>query len=114
MEEKKDITATKEVKTEAKTENTRTGERKPFKKFDKPRRFTKNKFFSRKKFCFFCKNKDIEIDYKNVGLMRRFTAENGKITPRKFTGTCAKHQRSISNEIKKARQMALIKYTDMH
>ena len=113
MEEKKDIKVTEEVKPVS-TENKQKEERKPFKKFDKPRRFTKNKFFSRKKFCFFCKNKDIAIDYKNVGLMRRFTAENGKITPRKFTGTCAKHQRAVSTEIKKARQMALIKYTDRH
>ncbi len=78
------------------------------------RKSYKKKFFYKKKFCFFCKNPDVEIDYKNLGLLRRFTIDSGKISPRRFTGTCAKHQRKISNEIKKARQMALIKYTDKH
>lgn len=72
----------------------------------------KSKFFLRKKVCYFCKNKDVVIDYKDVNLMRRFIAESGKIVPRRFSGTCAKHQRKLSTEIKKARQMALIPYTD--
>ena len=73
-----------------------------------------NKFLFKKKVCFFCKNKDSAIDYKDVGLLKRFIAENGKITPRRFTGACTKHQRKIAVEIKKARQMALIQYTDKH
>ncbi len=76
------------------------------------RRPDKRKFFLKKKVCFFCKNKETNIDYKDVNLMRRFVAESGKITPRRFSGTCAKHQRKLSTEIKKARQMALIPYTD--
>ena len=72
----------------------------------------KRKFFMKKKVCFFCKNKDVVIDYKDVNLMRRFVAESGKIVPRRFSGTCAKHQRKLSTEIKKARQMSLIPYTD--
>ncbi|MBN1327739.1 MAG: 30S ribosomal protein S18 [Candidatus Cloacimonetes bacterium] len=72
----------------------------------------KNKFFFRKKVCFFCKNRDVSIDYKDVNLMRRFISESGKISPRRFTGTCAKHQRRLVVEIKKARQMALISYTE--
>jgi small subunit ribosomal protein S18 len=78
-----------------------------------PRRSSdKRKFFMKKKVCFFCNNKDVEINYKDVNLMRRYVAESGKITPRRFSGTCAKHQRKLSTEIKKARQMALIPYTD--
>jgi len=65
----------------------------------------------RKKFCKFCKNDKIEIDYKNVNLMRRSTFNSGKIIPRKISGTCSKHQRKLAKEIKRARQMALIPYT---
>ena len=78
----------------------------------RPNHMSKRKFVFRKKVCFFCSHKDAKIDYKDVNLMRRFIAESGKITPRRFTGTCAKHQRQLSNEIKKARTMALIPYTD--
>ena len=74
----------------------------------------RGKFLFKKKVCFFCKNKDAVIDYKDVGLLKRFIAESGKITPRRFTGACTKHQRKIAVEIKKARQMALIQYTDKH
>ena len=65
----------------------------------------------KKKGCYFCKNKDVVIDYKDVNLMRRYIADSGKISPRRFTGTCAKHQRRLAREIKKARQMSLISYT---
>ena len=71
----------------------------------------KRKFFLKKRICFFCKNKEAILDYKEVNLMKRFVAESGKIVPRRFSGTCAKHQRKLSTEIKKARQMALIPYT---
>ena len=74
----------------------------------------RGKFLFKKKVCFFCKNKDAVIDYKDVGLLKRFFSESGKITPRRFTGACTKHQRKIAVEIKKARQMALIQYTDKH
>ncbi|MCF7911764.1 MAG: 30S ribosomal protein S18 [Candidatus Cloacimonetes bacterium] len=84
--------------------------RKPFR--GNPKRSDKRKFFMKKKVCFFCKNKEAVIDYKDANMMRRFIAESGKITPRRFSGTCAKHQRKLSTEIKKARQMALIPYTD--
>jgi small subunit ribosomal protein S18 len=73
-----------------------------------------NRFLFKKKVCFFCKNKDAVIDYKDVGLLKRFISESGKITPRRFTGACTKHQRKIAVEIKKARQMGLLQYTDKH
>jgi len=96
--------------TEKKVYKPRTGgagNRRPY----RSNRSSKN-FFFRKKVCFFCKNKEAEIDYKDVGLMKRFIAESCKISPRRFTGTCAKHQRKLVKEIKKARQMALIPYLE--
>ncbi len=76
--------------------------------------YARKNFFYKKKVCYFCKNKDAVIDYKDVSLMKRFISESGKISPRRFTGTCAKHQRKLATEIKKARQMALIHFTDKH
>ncbi|MCB5265476.1 MAG: 30S ribosomal protein S18 [Candidatus Cloacimonetes bacterium] len=70
----------------------------------------RRKKYTRRKYCKFCANKDIVIDYKNIDLMRQFTSDVGKIEAARLTGTCAKHQRKISNEIKRARQMALIAY----
>lgn len=100
----------------------RTGDRPEQKRYSRPAgggggrpsRYNKNRFFFKKKVCFFCKNKEVVLDYKDVELMRRFIAESGKISPRRFTGTCAKHQRQLSTEIKKARQMALIPFTERH
>jgi len=65
---------------------------------------------NRKKVCVFCVEK-AEIDYKDVARIKRFITENGKILPRRQTGTCSKHQREIANAIKRARYMALIPYT---
>lgn len=67
--------------------------------------------FQRKKFCRFCANKDVIIDYKNVSALRQFITERGKIIPRRISGTCAKHQRTLTREIKKARIMALVPFT---
>ena len=65
---------------------------------------------SKKKFCFFCKNKITFIDYKDVELLKKHISINGKITPRRVTGTCAKDQRMLAVAIKRARQMALLPY----
>jgi small subunit ribosomal protein S18 len=65
----------------------------------------------RKKVCFFTKNKITHIDYKDVELLRRFISANGKIAPRRVTGTSAKYQRILAIAIKRARQMALLPYT---
>lgn len=64
----------------------------------------------RRKVCYFTKNKIESIDYKNVELLKKFIAPNGKIIPRRTTGTSAKYQRLLSTAIKRARQMALIPY----
>lgn len=65
---------------------------------------------SRKKVCYFVKNKITYIDYKDVELLKRFISANGKIAPRRVTGTSAKYQRMLAIAIKRARQMALLPY----
>lgn len=64
---------------------------------------------NRRKVCAFCVEK-APIDYKDVPRIKRFISENGKILPRRQTGTCSTHQRAIANAIKRARYMALIHY----
>ncbi|HHX72726.1 MAG TPA: 30S ribosomal protein S18 [Clostridiales bacterium] len=65
----------------------------------------------RKKVCAFCADKIYNIDYKDVSRLRRFTSERAKILPRRMTGTCAKHQRQLTDAIKRARHIALMPYT---
>ena len=65
---------------------------------------------SRKKVCFFTKNKITYIDYKDVELLKRFVSANGKIIPRRVTGTSAKYQRMLAIAIKRAREMALLPF----
>ena len=64
----------------------------------------------RKKVCAFCVDKVTSIDYKDTGKLRRFLSERGKILPRRTTGTCAMHQRQLTEAIKRARQIALLAY----
>lgn len=70
----------------------------------------------RKKMCYFTANKIKmkEVDYKDVGLLRKFIMDNGKIVPSRITGTKAKYQRALSNAVKLARFVALLPYTDRH
>lgn len=68
------------------------------------------RFVSRPKFCQFCSDKNLVIDYKNVELMSRFINETGKIRPRRQTGTCAKHQREVASAVKNARHIALLPF----
>ena len=114
--EKTNVETTTAKPTEVRIERPYSRPSRPPQDRDNRRRTFKprGKFLFKKKVCFFCKNKDAVIDYKDVGLLKRFIAESGKITPRRFTGACTKHQRKIAVEIKKARQMALIQYTDKH
>lgn len=76
--------------------------------------FTKKKFSPRRKFCRFCADKDLPLDYKRPDVLRDFLTERGKIIARRITGTCAYHQRQLTREIKRARQMALLFYTTAH
>ena len=66
-------------------------------------------FQKRKKYCKFCAEKK-EPNYKDVETLKEFISERGKIIPRRTSGTCAKHQRKLSVEIKRARQLALLPY----
>ena len=63
-----------------------------------------------RKVCYFTKNNIKYIDYKDVELLKKFLSANGKIIPRRVTGTCAKYQRKLAVAIKRARQMALLPY----
>jgi len=72
--------------------------------------FTPRRFISRPKICQFCADKNVVIDYKQVDLLRRYITEEGKIRPRRQTGTCARHQRVLAREIKRARHLALLPY----
>ncbi len=69
----------------------------------------KGKTFFRRKVCKFCTQK-VTVDYKNPDGLRRFVTERGKILPRRITGTCAKHQRDLAREVKRARVLALLPY----
>ena len=65
----------------------------------------------RKKVCYFTANGITHIDYKDTELLKRFISERGKILPRRVTGTCAKHQRTLTVAIKRARIMGLLPFT---
>ena len=52
-----------------------------------------------------------ELDYKNADDLRKYINEKGKILPRRVTGTCAKHQRIVATQIKRARMMAILPFT---
>ena len=60
--------------------------------------------------CRFCDSKDIYIDYKDEKRLSRFVSEQGKIIPKRITGTCAKHQRQLVKAIKRARHLALLPF----
>jgi small subunit ribosomal protein S18 len=64
--------------------------------------------------CAFCVDKIKEVDYKDLGRLRRFLSERGKIEPRRKTGTCAAHQRSLNVALKRARQLAMLPFTAEH
>ena len=66
----------------------------------------------KKKVCAFCADKIGHIDYKDTAKLRRYTSERAKILPRRVTGTCAYHQRELTTAIKRARQIALMPYTN--
>lgn len=68
------------------------------------------KVFSRRRVCRFCTDKEITIDYKDAKTLKNFVTERGKIIPRRIYGTCAKHQRQLTEAVKRARQLALLPY----
>lgn len=74
-------------------------------------RGVKRKFIRRPKICQFCVDANVKIDYKNYDLLRRYVTEEGKIRPRRQTGTCALHQRELAQAIKRARHIALLPFS---
>lgn len=65
---------------------------------------------AKRKVCYFCANPMVNIDYKDVDLLARYISDKAKILPRRATGTCALHQRKVAEEIKKAREIALLPF----
>ncbi len=65
----------------------------------------------KKKVCNFCVDKATHIDYKDIRKLGKYVTERGKILPRRITGTCATHQRSLTSAIKKSRIIALLPYS---
>lgn len=65
----------------------------------------------RRKVCRFCADKESRIDYKDARGLGNYLTERGKIIPSRITGTCARHQRSLTTAIKRARTVALLPYT---
>ncbi len=85
-----------------------------FSKDRKPKRNTQSLLFKRKRFCRFTVANVVEIDYKDVDVLRDFIGETGKITPARLTGTRAYYQRQLTVAIKRARFLALVPYSDQH
>ena len=70
------------------------------------------KRFQRRKFCKFCSEKTEFIDYKDIRLLKSYLTERGKILSRRMTGTCAKHQRDLSESIMRSRTIALLSFVE--
>ncbi|MEW6068558.1 MAG: 30S ribosomal protein S18 [Nitrospirota bacterium] len=66
----------------------------------------------RRKFCRFCSEKVGYIDYKNIKVLKNYLTERGKILPRRMTGVCAKHQRDLTEAVKRARSIALLAFAE--
>ncbi len=65
---------------------------------------------SRRKFCQFCADHVDTVDYKNEELLRNYISEDGKILPKRMSGNCAKHQRTVATAVKRARHVALLPF----
>ena len=65
----------------------------------------------KRKFCIFCKDRTVYIDYKDTVTLRKFVSERGKIRARRVTGNCVQHQRDVASAVKNAREMALLPYS---
>ena len=65
----------------------------------------------KKKVCIFCKEKIEYVDFKDVGLLKKFVSVRGKIRSRRVSGNCTQHQRDVATAVKNAREMALLPYS---
>ena len=75
---------------------------------DRPR------YFSRRKVCAFCVGKVTHIDYKDIGVLKRYVSNQFKIESRRKTGVCSRHQRMLTNAIKRARHLAMMPINRTH
>jgi small subunit ribosomal protein S18 len=83
-------------------------------KDSRPRRPSRGKYVPKRKICFFCRDKVVAIDYKDVAKLRPYITDRGKISPRRKSGTCARHQRMLAIAIKRARHLALLPFVGSH
>jgi small subunit ribosomal protein S18 len=67
------------------------------------------RFRARKRVCAFCVER-LELNYKKHEILTRYVNEYGRIRPRRQTGACARHQRALAREIKRARHIALLPF----
>jgi small subunit ribosomal protein S18 len=70
----------------------------------------RRRFIRRARVCTFCAEKTTFIDHKQVEMVKRHTAENGRIRSRRETGTCSRHQRMLAIAVKRARHLALVPF----
>ena len=69
------------------------------------------KKLGRRKMCKFCADDKLTIDYKDTGLLKYFITDRGKLTPRRLSGNCAKHQRVIATSVGRARMIAMMPFS---
>jgi len=67
----------------------------------------------KKRACKFCIEKMESIDYKDTGVLKGFLSDRGKITPRRISGNCSKHQRYLTRAIKRSRNIALLSFSEV-
>src|SRR3954468_8111427 len=65
---------------------------------------------TRRKPCPYCRDKIAQVDYKDIGTLRKFVSDRGKIRSRRITGACRRHQSQIARAVKRARELALLHY----
>ncbi len=106
MEENKKELAPRSDKAPEKSERPERPERQE--RPERVDRFQRNR--RRRKVCAFCVDK-ANVDYKDASKLRKYMSDRGKILPRRMTGTCAHHQRQLTEAIKRARHIALLPYT---
>ncbi len=77
-------------------------------------RYRRSRYAPSRRVCAFCAGKIESVNYKETDKLRGFITDRGKITPRRRTGTCARHQRIVATAIKRARHVALLPYVPAH
>ena len=78
------------------------------------RKPSRGKYIPKRKICLFCSDNIEHIDYKDAAKLRPYITDRGKISPRRKSGTCARHQRALTNAIKRARHLALLPFVASH